>query len=112
MYPKTCVIRRDKTLLRALRVDMHARQWVTGLHLAAQTTGDEGGLSGGLLQKGVIARLLCMQPLHILCNNTQNSRPLFGLRVACTAPERVDGSALLLLSGKAGAYSGVRGCFQ
>ena len=62
-YLKTCVIRRDKTLLRALRVDMHARQWVTGLHLAAQTTGDEGGwkgggLSGGLLQKGVIAAFM------------------------------------------------------
>ena len=58
------MIRRDKTLLRAPAPGlMHARQWVTGLHLAGQTTGDEGGwvgggLSGGLLQKGVIAAFM------------------------------------------------------
>ena len=48
VYPKTCMIRRDKTLLRApVPGLMHARQWVTGLHLAGQTTGDEGGWVGG-----------------------------------------------------------------
>lgn len=57
----------------------------------------------GCSKKGS-SQLLCMQPLHILCNNTQNSRPLFCPRGACTAPEKVDGSALLL-SGKAVHWS-------
>ena len=52
------------------------------------------------------SRLLCMQPLHILCNNTQKSRPLFGPRAACTAPEKVDSSSALM-SGKSGALEGV-----
>ena len=62
---KTCMRRRDKTFLRAPVPAglMHARQWVTGLHLAGQTTGDGGGwvgggLSGGPLQKGVIAAFM------------------------------------------------------
>ena len=46
---KTCMRRRDKTFLRAPVPAglMHARQWVTGLHLAGQTTGDGGGWVGG-----------------------------------------------------------------
>ena len=60
---KTCV-RRDKTFLRALWV--HARQWVTGLHLAGQTSGDGGGWQGegwgveggGPAQKGVRAAFM------------------------------------------------------
>ena len=85
---KTCV-RRDKTFLRApvgackTMGNGLAPSWPNKWRWRwVARRGVEGG---GPAKKGS-ERLLCMQPLHILCNNTQNSGPLFG----CSAPEKVE----------------------